>query len=307
MLVNHYNRNIKVAMFEKPDGLNGNHQVHVCYQKSVYNRLMNSNKINENSICLNDEFENIYNTMIVDALINPDKILNNIPKKYRIILNGIFLDENSLLGEDEIIYKYRCQDYVYKNKYNVNDGVVSFLNPNLFNDPFDCNCTFNNSVDMSDLFKIFCVFPNYDDILMWSYYGNDHKGYCFGYSKNEIIKTLINQKINGVCIVGNVTYNKNRPAIRSGKNTFSYSEMKFYIDASFTKYSEWSNEKEYRFVIISDDFNLKNNNYFEINTNIYELYMGCKSDDTIDVFDSDSKILKRTKLEKHPTEYKLIK
>ena len=90
-----------------------------------------------------------------------------------------------------------------------------------FNDPFDVNCYFANNKDMSKLFRIFCVAPSPKEILMWSYYGTEHKGYCMEYKEQDILNSIKDMERDGLCIIGNVDYKDSRAKQKSKLNAIS--------------------------------------------------------------------------------------
>ena len=77
--------------------------------------------------------------------------------------------------------------------------------------------------------------------------------------------------------------------------------MKFYIDATFTKYSEWSHEDECRFVILSEKHN---EDYININVNIEIIYEGCEGDNSF-ISNSQGRLLESIQLSKDENEYRL--
>ena len=118
---------------------------------------------------------------------------------------------------------------------------------------------------------------------MWSHYGNEHKGYCYGYRFYDLyekISSLIfnsteeNQTKSCSVILGDVTYTTKRPKQRSSYYSFTWADINHYINACFTKFKDWEYEKEVRFVIMSDQ---PMPNFLVINPNPAEIYRGCKS------------------------------
>ena len=204
------------------------------------------------------------------------------------------------------VYKYYSEESIKDNKYNQIQGNLSFVTPVKFNDPFDCNTLYKNSIDISDMFRVLCLTKDCRNILMWSYYASNHSGYCFGFDLNDIIKSVEKQKINGICIIGPVKYKKNRPDIVIKKNKFFFSDIKDYIDVTFTKYKEWKHEKEYRMVMISDDFRMNKEyakEYISIQAPVKEYIYGCKSTKSIKGI---NKIIKEKRLCKDDEKYFLI-
>lgn len=64
--------------------------------------------------------------------------------------------------------------------------------------------------------------------------------------------------MDGICIIGNVDYRDSRPKQESKLNSICITELKFYVKACFLKFTEWSHEKEFRFVILSNAFESPN-------------------------------------------------
>ena len=106
---------------------------------------------------------------------------------------------------------------------------------------------------MMDVFRVFCFTHAYDNILMWSYYANSHEGYALQYSYSSLLDKIQGVALDGLCVYGEVEYIDQRPKTRSHSNRFSFSNLNFYIQATFAKFKEWSHEREYRFVFILDN------------------------------------------------------
>lgn len=296
-----------IAIFRQPEVIPEDvSEVYVYYEKAKFNRYSKVDKKGYKANCLDDSFDRIYQEYIISALTNPQKLFERLSKEhFDIFFSKIVENERKELKLSlKKCFKYFNRKKVQENGHGVNDGVISFCNPSVFNDPFDCNCVFNDESPLSDRFRIFCTAPSYDNILLWSYYGEDHKGYCFRYDKDDIVNTILDSKIDGICIVGNVKYKRNRPKQKSAKNTLSYSEIKFYIEAAFTKFVNWKHEEEFRFVIISDDF-ASTSDYVEFKVPIEEIYVGCKGIPGY-VSDSSGRVWSPIELRKHSDVYELI-
>lgn len=224
---------------------------------------------------LSYDFDVKYDVYFKKAMLNPDQLLKEIDKNHLGMIEKYFLNSNYLYkNNDDIVrehldlkelrnyfykegkrflfYKYFSKDTVTDNKYSVNDGALYFSHPDNFNDPFDCNCVLSNDVSVMDRFRVLCMAPIYNNILMWSHYADEHKGYCFGYSYDDVLSKIENINNKGLCLIGFVNYESKRPRQKSSLPYFSYSDLKFYIDATFTKFIDWQYEKEFRFVLIVD-------------------------------------------------------
>lgn len=137
---------------------------------------------------------------------------------------------------------------------------------------------------------------------MWSYYSDSHSGYCFRYETKEIFKQINNVFTPGLCIVGDVIYTEKRPKVKNPVNKFSFTDIKFYIDASFQKYSKWEHKEEYRFVLILEFFE---DDYFTIRTPLSKVFSGVSSSNDI-IQDSNRNDILTRKIKKDDKNYKLI-
>lgn len=219
-----------------------------------------------------------------------------------------------------IIYKYRTN-----NKYALNiltKGELWFAEPNTFNDPFDCKMEYEINNERQLLEKI-CIrygkpklTSNLSDeklheilleainnektplrvlslsedelnILMWSHYANNHKGFCIGFMTHKY------ENINCIKIeegqirykndVGNgkdllplipVYYSDNMPKERD--LTLSSDDLKSIENFVTWKSSLWSYEKEQR-ILLWNDVLLKQNAPIKINkSEIVEIILGVR-------------------------------
>lgn len=241
---------------------------------------------------LSQNFNDLFDRYIQTAFFDPDSFLQEmdvLDSNNRGGLLSIFYEIRGLLDDGarfdtsawekdgarepyrrghknpHFLCKYYSDTRVDKNKHDIRRGCLSFSSPDSFNDPFDCNCQFSNGDNASDKFRVLCLTRRYDNILMWSHYASEHKGYCFRYEFNDIYETIRKSNIydgnnnplpvplSGLCIWGNTRYTSIRPAQRTVHGQFTWSDIKHYTDAAFSKFDDWSYEKEIRFVIVSDD------------------------------------------------------
>lgn len=307
LVENNKKRQLIISLFKKPDvnlqkrGFNSS--ILIYYQKAAYGRY--EKKENKRSInrMLSETFDLQYNSTLTFAVLNTNKFIID-HTEFDFLLDELIQISSIVYEKNDTLYKYYSNNKVQNNNYNVNDGTISFLNPKHFNDPFDCSCLLANQISISDKFRVFCTIQDERNILMWSYYGSEHKGYCFEYSKDNIIKTLLNSNINGLCIIGNIQYSDKRPNYKSPYNFLSYSNIKFLIDCTFTKYKKWEHEEEYRFVIISDYFN-DDGNATCFNVKINNVFSGYQSSNP-PIMDSKNNIIPVNQLQKDDLDYKLI-
>lgn len=272
-----------------------------------------------------ETFMSQFNEDFILALTDSEKYIDEY-KNYKFLFDKILIHG---FDESETCFKYYGRDNIESNTYGQLDGKISFCSPTTFNDPFDVNCFFANGTDIRNLFRIFCVAPSPDKILMWSYYSYNHKGYCFEYSKNDVLNAIMNVGIPGIILVGDAIYTNKRPTQKSRLNNISYTEVGFYIKAAFSKYEDWSHEKEFRFVLILKDdsclYLIKENNivldgesdeektnkpeytdYLNLKVNILKIYQGCEGDKSKILKDHSNVIHSYKHYVKDPNDYKLI-
>ena len=193
---------------------------------------------------------------------------NNFVKEFFPFVKEFFPDDKNIL-----LYKYYSSSQSVERYTSIMDGDVSFANPQTFNDPFDCDYEDIIKQRKKNCFKALCLTPEYDDILMWSYYANNHKGYCLGYNLKDILIEL-NKQFTGLCIIGNVAYKPRRPTYAKTKSLSFFNELMFVIECTFTKFENWKHEKEYRILMLDDN---PSSDYFTINVPIKAEYIGEES------------------------------
>lgn len=232
-------------------------------------------------------------TDIMSLFSNVDGSFDN-PDEY---LDSLMARERS--ESFRFLYKYRTAKSFEENEYGARSGTLSFSHPMKFNDPFDCNCFFSNGNSAVDKFRILCLAGSYDNILMWSHYGEEHRGYCCEYEFWDIYRTIVSDNtVRGLCIWGAVKYTDKRPQQRSAHGSFTWADIQFYVNASFLKFIDWEYEKEIRFVIISNDPSLGQFHNIVLSQSP-TAYMGCNN------YNNNQAC--RWKMEKHPTKYALIR
>lgn len=296
-----------VSLFKMPTVvIPSNTEVFSFYQpgKSKKAKEKNNNS-NIHIMELSKEFNTGYNSAFELAISDPKQYMESIADGYQMFFDNIVLKHEDIENFNRSWFKYYSKEKVQNNKHNVVDGNISFADPKTFNDPFDVNCYFANSNDMSGLFRIFCVTPKPNDILMWSYYGSDHKGYCFEYSEKDILQQILNNMQDGLCIIGDVDYKTKRPEQKSRLNSISFTEVKFYISAAFTKYEEWKHEKEYRFVLLSPSFAMTNEQYENYSVPVKNIFNGLNGDG-LPIVNGSGAIITPLPINKDNSDYQLL-
>lgn len=285
MLVKDYSSNVIkcISILGRPTKKIDKYPILVYYRKADYAKYKDktkSMKMIQNVFLLSEEFDEYFSKAVELAFTNPKEFLKMYSPYGRDIIieemiNYYFKQaENRLINDIKVFYKYYSFDTVENNRYEVKDGAISFSSPKFFNDPFDCNCVLANNEDMSDKFRALCLIQDYKNILMWSYYAQNHEGYCFGFNTDSIINEIKKLGNTGLCMYGSIDYKKTRPPQKARVKEFSFTDLKFYIDVVFTKYEKWSHECEVRFVIVSSDIK---EDFIKIKPEIEKVYQGCKA------------------------------
>lgn len=185
---------------------------------------------------------------------------------------------------------------------NLRADKIRFTNIKNFNDPFECKIISRDLLDTLDdklkrfeeffmyskknksdyidsahkelihnsrykFFKnlLICSFSEYkDNILMWSHYSNEHKGFCIEYDLESLIKTR--------AFILPVIYSNEVPDI----DDYKINSRRGY-SIVYTKALDWEYEKEWRFII--------NGNSDGENFNIIKpkaIYLGCNIEDKLE-------------------------
>lgn len=268
MLVEHNKDTFIVSLLGKPT-------IKLGKYKNVIFKQTNSKQTNE---LLSSNFNELFSSLMDELLLNPNEKESRLEVVNSSLFDGIVvnINKNEERYSDHVFKHYSPNSFAGgQDLYNRVLGEISFVHPDTFNDPFDCQCAYQKG-SITDKFRVFCSIPYHDNILMWSYYSVDHKGYCFEYGKKDIINAMYATGLSGIGIVGKIRYRTKRPIYNPRiKPVVSYSDLKFYIEATFSKFKRWSHEDEYRFVIISDSV-VNASMFYPITVPVYKVYVGSK-------------------------------
>jgi len=165
-----------------------------------------------------------------------------------------------------ILYQYRgniinldeksfSEGFKYLKKL-LENGEINFSKPAKFNDPFDCCPAHLNDVPdnafphaigasinqtmqsfTSKIHGVVCLTRHSDKMLMWSHYGDQHRGVCVGFDTELLIdNSPKNSKGNRLFEqIVEVVYTVDRPI--NGDSKMFYKKSK-----------EWKDEDEYRII-----------------------------------------------------------
>lgn len=93
-------------------------------------------------------------------------------------------------------------------------------------------------------FGIFCLSKEWDNILLWSHYANNHRGFCIGYSFGHLKDFLLSQSINVKADF--VKYQDDFPALKPKSRYNSEDAFNRAFIQTHTKAENWFYEKEFR-------------------------------------------------------------
>lgn len=295
------NEELYVSIFGKPTiNLKNDSSLSIFYET-------NRGKIDgvQNHV-LNDEFKQIYKEAFENAFVSPKKYFEIIDEKYHSIVIYYYKNAiDAILSKKRKVYKYLPLASIDDDKRELKRGVSSFSHPKTFNDPYDCYIVLKNNPNVQDFFRVLCLTRQYDNILMWSYYADSHKGYCFEYDVEDILKEIQNSPINGLCVYSDVEYEK-EIELKNPVKEFSYEDINHYIKAVFIKYKEWGHERESRFVMIAKDYKNyeEKGGFIKIKPGIKQIYKGCVEDEK-KLLNSDGKEMPSIQMKKDENKYKL--
>ena len=91
-----------------------------------------------------------------------------------------------------------------------------------------------------DRFGILSLSANWDNVLMWSHYGDFHQGFCVGFHEEKMRNSGLFGK------GGPVMYRDNFPVLSSQVDLPQAKRMENWFIQSLTKATGWEYEQEYR-------------------------------------------------------------
>lgn len=165
------------------------------------------------------------------------------------------------------IFIYKVRNYSFE-KVPVPDkicyGILKALNDDFL----------EKKNNLTDKFLVSCLTTEKDNILMWSHYANNHKGFCIEYdlseAKNNYLK-LNEEEKNTFNNLFPVVYSENRKEIINynfNGDTF----LSWYLLGLLRKYHVWSYEKEWRLALLKQEYPDQIIKFFPIKA----VYCGCK-------------------------------
>lgn len=158
--------------------------------------------------------------------------------------------------DDDDFYKYKELNNWAQD--SIKDATIYFSCRDNLNDPFDLDVqvtTYLKDCVLIDYpYRLFCVTKDPLNILMWSHYGNSHKGITMKYKCRDIISSITSCQDIDYCYFGKVAYRRMRPNYRDFLSSTAKYLPTTFLDNIFTaivlfsKFKAWEYEQEYRFV-----------------------------------------------------------
>ena len=161
MVVENLERNqLIISLFRKPT---------VGKKKRALPTLVyyqNSSRINKNNQrVLSVTFTNLYDESIILAILRPGDFIDRF-SNYRSLIGELIM--NSFVAKDTsgTLFKYYSSQ-IQGNTYKTLDGMISFMHPSRFNDPFDCFIGIDekNKDKSHKLLEEFFYIKKYADLL----------------------------------------------------------------------------------------------------------------------------------------------
>lgn len=205
-------------------------------------------------------------------------------------------------AKELLLKKIPTDKIVYKYFRGINRDWNSIIKPEVwlgqagkFNDPFDCAFLYNcrskevydriteynlavkeglkqfeqdkGSESMQESVFIACFSEKCDSMLMWSHYGDEHRGICAGYNLHKLI-----EKYNCFPVI----YSNKMPQ----RKELNINNKKMLYESILTKSEDWSYEAEWRVIDIDENSRGKDGKLTEFVKPI-SIYLGKRQQDTI--------------------------
>ncbi len=157
--------------------------------------------------------------------------------------------------------------------------------------------------NLKNNFRILCLARDPHDILMWGYYGDSGKGICCGHRPKDINNGIM-AKYSNICVYGDISYPATdmRPKFHVKSVDIADDILSFIIECTFTKYHNWQHEKEFRYVLMGEDFK---SDYITIDSKTDCIYLGCKNNE-VSFYKTMTMTPSPYRLKMHPQKYELV-
>jgi len=181
----------------------------------------------------------------------------NIPKRY------------DLLSEDQItILTYYHFLRIYPEKSAKELCRLAKEKQSRISNERKLNATIDSIKNLKNRHGILSLSQDYKNIIMWTHYANNHKGFCVGYNVKKLID-FIKSKTDEYAL-SPIAYSHNMPVIIPPLSLGSRFDN--IVRRLTTKSFEWSYEKEFRLIIHEPD------KCFQVpHKTIEEIIIGCNA------------------------------
>ena len=218
------------------------------------------------------------------------------------------------IPKDKIVYKYFRG--TNRDWNSITKPEMWLCQAGKFNDPFDCaflyNCRSKDVYDPNTEYNlavtegmkqfeqdkvskaiqesvfVTCFSERCNSMLMWSHYGDEHRGICVGYNLHELI-----EKYNCFPLI----YSNRMPQ----KEELNISNKDLLYESILTKGKEWKYEMEWRIIEIDENSSGKNGKLIEFVKPV-SIYLGKRQQDTVKKNHERFDEIKKQKSDANPME-----
>lgn len=150
--------------------------------------------------------------------------------------------------------------------------VKELISEGRFNDPAWLKWTAKHTREqMGRDFGVCCFSKVKDNILLWSYYSDSHRGFCVGFKSETLFNECVQQHVSG----GHVNYQKDYPEIDPRTDL-----LEQLLTQIFYKSDYWCYEREYRLTMLHGSRQV-----VKISKDCYaEVILGCEMPETDRLF-----------------------
>lgn len=178
--------------------------------------------------------ENLQDSNRLSFLLNKSSSMNDFFDFYPEITTEISDEEYEILKEDPLV----------KSFFITNDLKINELSKSEFLEKYNL-LIIRYIDDLRNTTKLLCFTSNYDNLLMWSHYGNSHKGVCIQFNMKDY-------PIYQAPPLVAVRYEDFKERLRIYTKDFVLDHLKFMIrinENMYTKEKIWSYEEEWRLIL----------------------------------------------------------
>jgi len=174
-------------------------------------------------------------------------------------------------------FSYMCERQVYYNlleRYGdrvTSDAIKEMAH--VISEPFFLNSIDGKmpfEIEVNDILNnvaVACFSSQYDNISMWGYYSNSHKGFCLSYKVKDLIKV---GHINSVVYKDNMDDIYDEIVMSNEKDTDLIGKL------TLLKATTWKHEQEIRLIKFDNNYKEKQRGILINNIKPESIYLGAK-------------------------------